>query len=294
MSQVSEVIDKTIRQLLSGTVEERNKIASSVNTSVTTVTFTYDLDGIRKGTIIELNGEQMYVWSATTATKTIEVERGFNGTTPQAHSTGTICTINPRFPRTQILEAINDELSDLSSPTNGLYQVKTLNLRYGGSDRMIDMDGAGYVQDVYSVHYRDTSDNYPRIIGWRLLRDMPYTDFPSGMALDVGNMVSRATTLVVKYKTEFDHIGSEQSDLFLSSGLPETCEDLIVLGAQIRLMAPREIKRNFTESQGDTRRANEVPPGSIGGSVTNLLRLRRDRVTAEAQRLNRLYPVLMV
>ena len=294
MSQVSEVIDKVTRQLLSGTVEERNKIAASVNTSATTLTFVYDLDGIRKGTIIEVNGEQMYVWNATTASKTVTVERGFNGTTPQAHTANAICTVNPRFPRTQILEAINDELADLSSPMNGLFQIKTVELRYGGSDRMIDLDGAGYIQDLYSVHYRDTSDNYPRISGWRLLRDMPVSDFPSGMALDVGNMVPRATTLVVKYKTEFDRISNEQQDLFLSSGLPETAEDVIILGAQIRLMAPREVKRNFTESQGDTRRATEVPPGAVAGSIQNLLRLKRDRVTAEAQRLNRLYPVLMV
>jgi hypothetical protein len=294
MSQVSEVIDKVTRQLLSGTVEERNKLAASVNTSATTVTFSFDLEGIRKGTVLEINGEQMYVWSVVTASKTATVERGFNGTTPQAHAANAICTVNPRFPRNQILEAINAELADLSSPINGLFQIKTVELRYGGSDRMIDMTGVGYVQDVYNVHYRDTSDNYPRVSGWRLLRDMPVTDFPSGMALDIGNMVSRATNLVIKYKTEFDPISNEQQDLFLSSGLPETCEDLIILGAQIRLIAPREIKRNFTESQGDTRRAAEVPPGSIGGSITNLLRLKRDRVAAEAQRLNRLYPVLMV
>lgn len=294
MSQVSEVIDKVTRQLLSGTVEERNKIAASVNTSATTITFTYDLDGIRKGTIIEVNGEQMYVWNATTASKTVTVERGFNGTTPQAHSANAICTVNPRFPRTQILEAINDELADLSSPMNGLFQIKTVELRYGGSDRMIDLDGAGYIQDLYSVHYRDTSDNYPRVSGWRLLRDMPVSDFPSGMALDVGNMVPRACNLVVKYKTEFDRLSNEQQDLFLSSGLPETAEDVVILGAQIRLMAPREVKRNFTESQGDTRRATEVPPGAVAGSIQNLLRLKRDRVTAEAQRLNRLYPTLMV
>lgn len=294
MSQVSEVIDKVTRQLLSGTVEERNKIAASVNTSATTITFTYDLDGIRKGTIIEVNGEQMYVWNVVTASKTVTVERGFNGTTPQAHSANAICTVNPRFPRTQILEAINDELADLSSPMNGLFQIKMVELRYGGSDRMIDLDGAGYIQDLYSVHYRDTSDNYPRVSGWRLLRDMPVSDFPSGMALDVGNMVPRACNLVVKYKTEFDRLSNEQQDLCLSSGLPETAEDVIILGAQIRLMAPREVKRNFTESQGDTRRATEVPPGAVAGSIQNLLRLKRDRVTAEAQRLNRLYPVLMV
>ena len=63
------------------------------------------------------------------------------------------------------------------------------------------------------------------------------------------------------------------------------------VGAQIRLMAGREVKRNFTESQGDTRRAEEVPAGAVGNSITNLLRLRRDRIQAEAARLARQYPL---
>jgi len=67
----------------------------------------------------------------------------------------------------------------------------------------------------------------------------------------------------------------------------------VTLGAQIRLMSPREIKRNFTESQGDTRRADEVPAGSVAGSVSNLLRLRRDRIQAEAARLARAYPTFL-
>jgi hypothetical protein len=59
----------------------------------------------------------------------------------------------------------------------------------------------------------------------------------------------------------------------------------------MRLMAGREVKRNFTESQGDTRRAEEVPSGAVANSMLQLQRLRRDRVMAEAARLNRQYPL---
>jgi hypothetical protein len=65
------------------------------------------------------------------------------------------------------------------------------------------------------------------------------------------------------------------------------------MGVQIRLMAPREIKRNFTESQGDTRRADEVGAGAVGASVNNLIRMRRDRITAEAAKLIRQYPTYL-
>jgi hypothetical protein len=58
-------------------------------------------------------------------------------------------------------------------------------------------------------------------------------------------------------------------------------------------MAPREIKRNFVESQGDTRRPEEVVSGAITNSVSNLKALRRDRIIAEAARLARAYPTFL-
>jgi hypothetical protein len=59
----------------------------------------------------------------------------------------------------------------------------------------------------------------------------------------------------------------------------------------MRLMAAREIKRNFIEAQGDTRRPDEVQPGAITNSIANIQRLRRDRIIAEAGRLKAQYPI---
>lgn len=293
MAQVSDVIDKVVRQLLSGTIEERNKLSSAVNSTATSLTLTYAPEGIRKGSIIEVGGEQMYVWDVTIPTRTVTVERGYGATQAIPHATGAIVTNNPRFPRNQILEAINDELADLSSPVNGLFQMKTTEVLWNGSDRMVNLPGVYEIQDLYSVHYRYLSDDYPRLWKVRLLRNMPSNDFSSRYALVIDDYIARTGTLLVTYKAPFDSVNSESDDIEVSTGLPSTAVDLLVLGAQIRMMAPREIKRNFSESQGDTRRAEEVPAGAVAGSVTNLLRLRRDRVVAEAMRLNRQYPTFV-
>ena len=68
-------------------------------------------------------------------------------------------------------------------------------------------------------------------------------------------------------------------------------EDILEMGVLVRMMAPREIKRTFIESQGDTRRPEEVPVGSSRDSITNILRLRRDRIIAESSRLKRQNPL---
>jgi hypothetical protein len=293
MAQVGDVIDKVVRQLLSGVTEERNKLASAVNATATSLTLTYAPDGIRKGTTIEAGTEEMYVWDVNIPSKVLTVERGYNGTTAISHSTGRIITNNPRFPRSQVLEAINDELADLSSPVNGLFQMKTTEVQWNGNDRMVNIPGIYEIQELYAVFYRYLNDDYPRLRKVRLLRDMPSNDFSSRYALVIDEYIARSGTLLIQYKASFDSVNSESDDIEVTAGLPASAIDLLVLGAQIRMVAPREIKRNFTESQGDTRRAEEVPAGAVAGSLTNLLRLRRDRIVAEAMRLNRQYPTFL-
>lgn len=292
MSTGTVVINRTLRQLLSGVVEQKNKVAAPVTASATSVVLSYDLDGFRAGSVFEIDSELFYVWEANSGSKTLTVERGWNGTTPAAHATGAIATLNPRFPRSQILEALNDEIQDLSSPMHGLFQVKYFDLDYNGSDMYINLPSVANIIDLISVHVRYLADEYIQIRKVKLVRDMPTDDFSSGYAIKF-EQPARQGRLRIVYKAPFVALTNETQNLTNWAGLPSSCEDIINLGTQIRMMAPREMKRNFTESQGDTRRADEVPPGAVAGSIQNLIRMRRDRITAEATRLIRQYPTFL-
>lgn len=292
MTTAATVIDRTLRQLLSGTIEVRNKLASSVDSSTTSVVVTYALESLRAGQVCEIDAELMYIWAADTATKTLTVQRGFNGTTAASHSSGAIVTANPRFPRAQILESLNDELRDLSSPMHGLFQVKSLNITYNGTDSMINLTGATDVIDLLNVSVRYLTDDYPVARRVKLVRDLPTDDFASGFAIRFDQNVYPGRLRVV-YKAPYSAAANESVDINSTCGVQESVTDIVVIGTQLRLMAPREIKRNFTESQGDTRRAEEVQSGAITGSISNLRQLRRDRITAEAARLARAYPTFL-
>jgi hypothetical protein len=292
MTTAATVIDRTLRQLLSGTVEARNKLASTIDASATTVVASYPLEGLRAGQILEIDSELMYIWTADTGTKNLVVERGYNGTTAAAHTANALIKVNPRFPRAQVFEAMNDEMADLSSPLNGLFQVKTLDIDYNGSDTMINLTGVTAIIDLLSVSVRYMVDDYPVARKVRLVRDVPTDDFATGYALrfDQGVFPGR---LRIVYKAPYVTASTESSDINTTCGIQESVTDIVAIGAQLRLMSPREIKRNFTESQGDSRRAEEVPSGAVGGSITNLQRLRRDRIQAEAARLKRSYPTFL-
>lgn len=289
MTTAGQLIDRVAGELLAGTVEERNKLATGVDASATTLTFTYPLSGLREGSVFEIGSEQFYVWTTNSSAKSAVVERGFNGTTATSHSAEAITTINPRFPRSRVLQQLNADLADLSSPLNGLFQVKTVDIAYNGSDRMVNITGATDIQNLIDVRYRYLSDDYPIIRDVRLLSDMPTSDFASGFALAFDSYV-RSGTIRVVYRAPYGSFSAE-SDTVADVGGSDYLDDVLALGTQMRLMAGREVKRNFTESQGDTRRAEEVPSGAVANSMLQLQRLRRDRVMAEAARLNRQYPL---
>ena len=289
MTTAGQLIDRVAGELLAGTVEERNKLATGVDASATTLTFTYPLSGLREGSMFEIGSEQFYVWTTNSSAKSAVVERGFNGTTATSHSAEAITTINPRFPRSRVLQQLNADLADLSSPLNGLFQVETVDIAYNGSDRMVNITGATDIQNLIDVRYRYLSDDYPIIRDVRLLSDMPTSDFASGFALAFDSYV-RSGTIRVVYRAPYGSFSAE-SDTVADVGGSDYLDDVLALGTQMRLMAGREVKRNFTESQGDTRRAEEVPSGAVANSMLQLQRLRRDRVMAEAARLNRQYPL---
>ncbi len=291
MSTAGAVLTRASRQLLSGTIEERNELATTVNTAVTSIVLSYDLGGFRAGSVVEIESEMMYVWEATAATKTLTVTRGFDGTTAASHTSGTLATVNPRFPRQQMLDALNADIDDLSSTVNGLFRVVAQDISYNGTNRQINLTSATKVIDLLDVRLRYLSTDFPVIRKVRLQRDLPTADFASGLAIVFDEPVMAGTLRVVT-KREFTRASSEASDVQTVCFVPETCEDILEMGVILRMMNGREIKRNFIESQGDTRRSDEVPSGSTRDSLTNIQRLRRERIVSEAARLKQQYPLV--
>ena len=290
MSTAGALLDRVSRQLLSGTVEERNKLATTVDADDTTFVMSYDLAGLRAGVVFEIDAELVYIWEATSGNKTLTVERGYMGTTPAAHTEGALVILNPRFPKAQLLDALNQDIDDLSSPLNGLFRIISANVDYNGADRQIDLTGATSIIDLLDVRLRYLDSDYPVIRKTRLQRDLPTSDFPSGYAIVFDESVM-AGTLRVRYKAPFSRVSALADSLQSVAFVPITMEDILELGVMYRMLSTREVKRNFIESQGDTRRSDEVPPGAMRDSFSNILRLRRDRIIAEAAKLARQYPL---
>ena len=288
MTTLQNWVDKTRGYLLSGFAEQRNKLASAYTAGSGTLTFTYDLGNIKAGARLSIGTNTFYVWSSTGATAI--VSGGEDGSTDAAAASGAIVRVNPHFTDNDIVLALGEDLGDLSSPANGLYGISTVDLTYSAVFVGYDLGSiADNCIDVYEVKYLTpgpSKDNKRLATDmWRLNRNANTTSqFSSGFGIQLFASGYPGYNLRIVYKSTFTTPSALSTNVSVS-GLQPSAYDLPPIGASLRLMAGREIKRNFTESQGDTRRATEVPPGATLQSSTGLARLRQSRISAEAARL---------
>ncbi len=288
MATVSELIEETRRLLLASTREERNKLSADINASVTTLTITYPLGQITRGTKLSIDLEDIYVWDADTLTVD-PIDRGQWGSTPASHTAGANIHVNPKFSNWEIFNALNDELNSLSSPTNGLYRVSTTELVYNPVISGYEYTSTDLIS-VMEVRYGlvGPSREYLLSQDWEFSSDLS-DEFTGGSAIFVRDAVV-GQPVIIKGKFAFTPLAATLATDVSTTGLPTTATDILPLGAAWRLTSGLESARNFTTGQGDTRRSAEVPPGASLGGSREWGRVREIRIREEASRLSAKYP----
>lgn len=293
MTTLSDVIGLCRNDyLLAGTRETRNRLEGAHDASQTTFTFEFDTSAIQPGSKLSVGLEDCYVWSADPSAKTAFVQRADFGSTASTHADASIVTVNSRFSDAHILRAVNDELHSLSSPENGLFQIRTVEFTYDPAYQGFDLATTDLIS-IWQVRYLSTDGTKDHVFVepklWELRRSMNTTDFASGQALFLRGFVDSGATVRVTYKARYTTLSALTDDV-TTSGLHSEASDLLAIGAAMRVYAGHEPQRNLLDAQGDTRRATEVPAGAAAGAWRNLAGLRAQRISEERTRLSRYYP----
>lgn len=299
MTNAQDWIEGTRFRLMSGHQEQLNRLDSAYVAGSGTMSFDFDIAGIRQGTVLSVGTSTFYVWEASTTLKTATVQGAWDGTADQDWPAGTIVRVAPRFTDNQILRAINEEINDLSSPSNGLFQIGTTELVYDSALVGYDLSLAPNMISPIELRVENPGSfkEWTRIpsFKYRVVKGAPTGEegFESGMALFLYDTWAGATgdRLHMTYRKGFNQLSNSFSTK-IATGIPASAWDIPPIGAAISLMAGREIKRSFVESQGDSRRAAEVTAGTSTSSVNALRLLRQQRITAEKQRLDGFYPII--
>jgi hypothetical protein len=288
MTTLADVIQRCLHNhLLTGHRELRNTLSGAINASATTLTLNYAPDGISTGSKISIDLEDLYVVDVNPTARTVTVIRGQYGSTAASHSDAAVVMVNPKFSPFQIATETNNVLAELTTPGNNLFRPRTVTLTASATAVGYDMTSVTDDLGIIEVRYRVPGPEkaWPYVDRWEYAKDLPTTDFASGRALIIHEGGYPGQSIQVRYKAKFVSLANLADDVAGVAFLHAEAHDLLPLGAAIRLVTGREVKRNFDEVQGETRRAQEVPPGANLQSVRGLLAVYERRIAEEAERL---------
>jgi hypothetical protein len=260
--------------------EQATHLAATITASATT----FDVaDSGRLGLGRAEIGDEL-VWIDSLSANTLTLPpwgRGVDGTTPATHATGAKVTFNPLFPRWFTQRALRDVTGQVgaSIPAVGTYEFT-----YSPARATYEMPAG--TEGVLAVTWDalGPSGTWPRMRAWRLDRYANTTEYPNGVSLTIGDAITPGRTVRVRYSKKPTVFASASSDLTSDVGLPDTCRDLIVLGACARLVAsidaasldPSSVQAGFS----DDRRQ----PGGAGNVARTLYAMYQERLTEEVSR----------
>jgi len=297
---VRSVIDRTIRQLNSSIRNELNTLASSVGTSDTTLTLTYDLTpAYRLGSVISINLELMRILSVDTTTKTVTVMRGWQDSEPASHSANDEVHINPRFNRFDAYDALIDEITSWEPD---LFKVVTYEWTVEDDQETVELpsslsnalgvirlrrnwtesDSTSWPQIKYRVQKGDASVWSGASTSGLVIRLVGFNNH-----IHDGKVMAQ-----IAYPFIVDDTLAETDDLVSDTGLQRSMLDLLVMGIKVRLLADDENNRASRQPADESRRAGDVPTNR-GLEVAQTMRgnyLRR--YSAEVLKLKASYPMV--
>lgn len=289
MATFNDLVEETLSHLR-GYVRDQ-EMAATLTTGIDSDDTTLVLDDasvVSRGRV-EVDDELIYVTSVNRTGNTATVPtwgRGQDGTTAESHSANAKVTVNPLFPRKRVKDAINQVIRSLD-----LFGVDSTTFTWSGSQWTYSLPAEA--KDVLAVEYEVPwgTPEWFAAKRWTFNRIADTTDFATGKSITIGDLITPGHTVKVTY-AKFPTALSTDSDVFSTvTGLPESCEDVVVLGATHRLLLTSEAFRLNTRAVEPNQLDLRTQPGQPSQLSRYVYQLFRQRVDEEKASLLSNYPV---
>lgn len=248
-------------------------------------------DNLAKG-IVEIDDELIYVDSFDKTNNTLKViragfGRGFQGTTATSHAEYAPVILSPTFPRVSIKRAINDTIGSLFPK---LWGTASTTFTFNGVVNTYTLPVEA--EDVLSVAWESVGSSkewYP-VKRWRPDPMANTGAFTSGNTITVYDGITPGRTVQITYTKEPSLLANNNDEFTTVTGLPESCRDVVVLGAAYRLLSYIDPGRiNLASAEADT--ADSKLPSTAGTSASRyIFALYQQRLNEEAGKLQGKYP----
>ena len=252
-------------------------------------------DSVGKG-IIEIDEELFWVDNYDRVGNTATIApygRAYLGTTLAAHTEGTKVTIAPTFPRFVIKRAINDTINAIGS---SIFAAKTTTITSNAAVAAFRLPTTGVtlnIRSILSIAYQTlgASKEWAPIRTFRFDGNANTTAFTSGQTVSIYDVLPSGRTIQIAYSTNPTAF-TTNADIFTdTTGLPESCKDLVILGATYRLLSNLDPARASMVSPQADETDSKRPYGSSQSLTKQVYALFNQRLNEEIKKQQDKYPI---
>lgn len=271
-------------------------VAATASTIAAPITLSLaSTDSVGKG-IVEIDEELFWVDNYDRVGNTATIApygRAYLGTTLAAHTAGTKVSISPTFPRFVIKRAINDTISAIGS---SIFAAKTTTITSNSAVSAFRLPTTGTTLDIRSilaVAYQalGSSKEWIPIRNYRFDGNANTTAFTSGQTLSIYDYIPSGRTVQVVYSTNPTSFTANTDTFTTTTGLPESCKDLIILGATYRLLSNLDPARASMVSPQADETDSKRPYGSSQSLTKQVYALFNQRLNEEIKKQQDKYPI---
>jgi len=271
-------------------------VAATASTIAAPITLSLaSTDSVGKG-VIEIDEELFWVDNYDRVGNTATIApygRAYLGTTLAAHTAGTKVTIAPTFPRFTIKRAINDTISAIGS---SIFAANTTTITSNSAVSAFRLPTTGTtlnIRNILAIAYQalGSSKEWIPIRSYRFDGNANSTAFTSGQTVSIYDYIPSGRSVQVVYATDPTPFTTNAQEFATQTGLPESCKDLIILGATYRLLSNLDPARASMVSPQADETDSKRPYGSSQSLTRQVYALFTQRLAEEVKSQQEKYPI---
>jgi hypothetical protein len=271
-------------------------VAATASTIAAPITLSLaSTDSVGKG-IVEIDEELFYVDNYDRVGNTATIApygRAYLGTTLAEHTAGTKVTIAPTFPRFTIKRAINDTISAIGS---SIFAANTTTITSNSAVSAFRLPAVGTtlnIRNILAIAYQalGSSKEWIPIRSYRFDGNANSTAFTSGQTVSIYDYIPSGRSVQVVYATDPTPFTTNAQEFATQTGLPESCKDLIILGATYRLLSNLDPARASMVSPQADETDSKRPYGSSQSLTKQVYALFNQRLNEEVKSQQEKYPI---
>jgi hypothetical protein len=292
MATLAEMVDE-VRSSLAGYTLRQDRI-TYLNSAITTTDTAIQVgssSNLAKG-IIEIDDELIWIDNFNSTNNTLNAApgfgRGWQGTAPAPHAQYAQVTLTPTFPRTVIKQAINDTINSFFPK---LWAINSTTFTFNASQTTYPLP-----DDAESIIYASwqttgSSLEWLPINRWRADPMANIATFNTTNTINIYENIQPGRTVQVYYTTTANTLDANTDDFADVTGLPDSCRDVVTLGASYKLLSYVDSGRiNLSSAEADLN-DTKIPSSAGVASSRYIFALYNQRLNEEALKLQDKFPI---